>query len=199
MNNLNEQLRNPKSRITKDKASIQPKIKTILNEKYIYDIFDIQVHHTAEVKVIDCVEYSVNEGIRNNIMQKYFGKKLLISNHSNWTTEEILKTYREQDCIEKIFRATKDNDHCAIRPQFHYTDQKIRVHIFCCLLGLTLATILHREVSDKGFHVSKFQLLDTLHSIRRCWIKDKDGSRATNVLETMDDTQVALWDIIQAL
>ena len=40
--------------------------------------------------------------------------------------------------IEKIFRSTKDNEHCAIRPQFHYTDQKIRVHIFCCLLGLTL-------------------------------------------------------------
>ena len=196
---LNEQLGNPKSRISKDKTSIQSKIKAILNKKYMNDVFDISVEPLAESNVVTCVEYSVDESSKKDIMRKYFGKKLIISDHSNWTTEEILKTYREQDCIEKIFRATKDNDHCAIRPQFHYTDQKIRVHIFCCLLGLTLATILHCEVSNRGFAASKFHLLDILCSIRRCWIKDKDGSRATNILETMDDTQDALWKIIQSL
>jgi len=199
INSLNEQLNNPKSRISKDKASIQSKIKTILNKKYMCDIFKTHIQSSVKDSTVIYVGYTVDESVKHHIIRKYFGKKLLITDHMNWTTTEILKTYREQDCIEKIFRATKDNDHCAIRPQFHYTDQKIRVHIFCCLLGLTLATILHYELSNRGFTASKFQLLDNLHSIRRCWIKDKDGNRATNVLESMNDSQTALWKIIQSL
>jgi hypothetical protein len=66
-------------------------------------------------------------------------------------------------------------------------------------LGLILATILHKEVSKRGFESSKFHLLDVLSSIRRCWIKDKNSNKATNVLEAMDNTQTTLWNIIQTL
>jgi len=199
LDSLNEQLNNPKSRIAKTIESITAKIKSICGKKYMDEIFDYSIIVHPESGLVSCVEYSIVDSAKNNITHKYFGKKLLITDRKDWSTSEILKTYREQDCIEKIFRATKDNDHCAIRPQFHYTDQKIRVHIFCCLLGLTLATILHMEVVNKGIEASKFQMLDILQSIRRCWLKDKDSSKVTNVLEEMDDTQAALWNVIQSI
>ena len=195
---LNEQLDNPKSRMEKSKEAIQTKIKKILSKKYMGDIFETQVKEQESGSSIR-VEYLINDTNKEMIVYKYFGKKLLISDRKDWSTSDILRTYREQDCIEKIFRATKDNDHCAIRPQFHYTDQKIRVHIFCSLLGLTLATILHKEVSKRGFGSSKFHLLDVLSSIRRCWIKDQNSNKVTNVLEAMDNTQTTLWNIIQTL
>jgi transposase len=196
---LNEQLVNPKSRMEKSKETIQSKIKKILSKKYMDDIFETQIKEQQESDSLIRVEYLVNDTNKEMIAYKYFGKKLLITDRKDWSTSDIIRTYREQDCIEKIFRATKDSDHCAIRPQFHYTDQKIRVHIFCSLLGLTLATILHKEVSKCGFESSKFHLLDVLSSIRRCWIKDKNSNKATNVLEAMDDTQTTLWNIIQTL
>ena len=195
---LNEQLGNPRSKIQKSKEAIQTKIKKILSKKYMDTIFDTRINEQEDGSSIH-VGYLVNETNKEKVAHKYFGKKLLITDQKDWSTSEILRTYREQDCIEKIFRATKNNDHCAIRPQFHYTDQKIRVHIFCCLLGLTLATILHKEVRKHGFECSKFHLLDVLFSIRRCWIKDKNSNKTTNVLETMDDTQTTLWTIIQTL
>jgi transposase len=195
---LNEQLSNPKSRISKAKEAIQSRVMTILCKKYMNSIFNTQLVENDEGIVV-CVKYIVDEEAKKSITYKYFGKKLLITDQKDWSTDNILKVYREQDCIEKIFRSTKDNGHCAIRPQFHYTDQKIRVHIFCCLLGLTLATILHREVVAKGFDGSKFHMLDILNSIRRCWIKDKDSSKVVNVLEELDDNQAKLWNIIQSL
>ena len=195
---LNEQLGNPKSRMKKSKEVIQAKIKKILSKKYMGDIFETQVKEQESGSSIR-VEYSINDTNQEMIAYKYFGKKLLISDRKDLSTFDILRTYREQDCIEKIFRATKDNDHCAIRPQFHYTDQKIRVHIFCSLLGLALTTILHKEVSKRGFESSKFHLLDVLSSIRRCWIKDQNNNKVTNVLEAMDNTQTTLWNIIQTL
>ena len=196
---LNEQLRNPKSKISKTKNAIQSKVSTVLSIKYMDTIFETRIITQGGDDLVVRVEYLANEEAKENIALKYFGKKLLITDQKDWSTVDILRSYREQDCIEKIFRTTKDNDHCAIRPQFRYTDQKIRVHIFCCLLGLTLATVLHMEVANKGFDGSKFGILDILSSIRRCWIKDMDGNKATNVLEVMDDIQTQLWNIIQSL
>jgi transposase len=195
---LNEQLGNPKSRISKTEKAIQARVAAILSKKHLDNVFNVMFINNDE-GLVTSVIYIVDEEIKASIAYKYFGKKLLITDHKNWSTENILKTYREQDCIEKIFRSTKDNDHCAIRPQYHYTDQKIRVHIFCCLLGLTLATILHREVSAKGIKHSKFHVLDILNSIRRCWIKDKNSNKVANVIEELDDNQTFLWEIVQAL
>jgi len=199
LDELNEKLCNPKSKISKTKDSIQSRIKTILAKKHMNTIFSTRISNNNEDGLVSFVEYIVDEVAKTNIAHKYFGKKLLITDQKNWSTADIIKSYREQDCIEKIFRTTKDSDHCAIRPQFHYTDQKIRVHIFCCLLGLTLATILHKEVINKGFVGSKFHVLDVLSGIRRCWIKDKDSPKVTYVLEAMDDVQTQLWNIIKSL
>ena len=195
---LNENLCNPKSRISKTKDSIQSKIKTILTKNHMDTIFSTRIYENNN-GLVSHVEYHADEDIKAKVTRKYFGKKLLITDQKSWSTVDIIKTYREQDCIEKIFRATKDSDHCAIRPQFHYTDQKIRVHIFCCLLGLMLATILHKEVISKGFAGSKFHNLDVLSGIRRCWIKDKNSTKVAYVLEDMDTTQTQLWNIIESI
>ena len=195
---LNEQLCNPKSRISKAKKAIQSRVTSILSKKYMDTIFNIQLDENDEGLVTSII-YTTDEENKRNVANKFFGKKLLITDHKDWSTDIILKTYREQDCIEKIFRSTKDNDHCAIRPQFHYTDQKVRVHIFCCLLGLILATILHRELVAKGVNYSKFHMLDILSSIRRCWLKDKNSNKVANVIEELDDIQTSLWNAILSL
>ena len=195
---LNEKLENPKSRIKKDESPIKSKIKKILSAKHMDFIFETSIIFDANGKCAR-VEHSVVESAKEAIKYKFFGKKLLITDQQSWTTSEIIQAYREQDCIEKIFRSTKNHEHCSIRPQYHFTDQKIRVHIFCCLLGLTLATVLHQEITDRGFNASKYSILDILHSIRRCWLKDSDSNRVTKVLEVMDDTQSSLWNIVQSL
>ena len=192
----NEKLRNPKSRISKSHDAVEEKIKTILKKKHLSDIFETRIIiNEAEVTV----DYLINAGNKDRIVNKYFGKKLIISDRKDWSTAEIIQTYREQDSIEKIFRHTKDDERFSIRPQYHFTDQKIRVHIFCCLLGLTLATVLHKEVQNRGFVGSKNKMLDILASIRRCWIKDKDSNKVTYVTEVMNDEQTSLWSIIQSI
>ena len=196
VNKLDEQLKNPKSRISKKEKDVQARMSAILSKKYMDIIFtsSLTKNESDTVIQVDCV---VDDSKKGDIAYKYFGKKLTITDRKEWTTETILKTFREQDCIEKIFRQTKDGDHCAIRPQFHHTDQKIRVHIFCCLLGLTLATILHKEVCDSGLKIAKFHMLDVLGSIRRCWITDKNSSKISNVLEDMDEMQGEIWNAVQ--
>ena len=194
---LNIKLNNKKSRISKKEENICNKIKQILNRKHMDEIFEV-VPTIVDGNVKN-VEYMISADKKNNIVHKYYGKKLIITDRDDWSTEEIIRTYREQDCIEKIFKSTKDSEHFSIRPQYHYTDQKIRVHIFCSLLGLTLATILQKVVVNAGVHISKNQLLVDLSGIRRCWIKNIDSNKASYVLEKMDVSQAKLWNIVLSI
>ena len=201
---LNEKLANEKSRISKLPENIEKRIKKILSKSHLSVIFNtnVIVADLNRKKIAKKVEYSINDEEKSNVIYKYFGKKLMITNRVEWETQEIIRTYREQDCIEKIFKDLKNTKHFSIRPQYHFTDQKMRVHIFCTLLGLTLATVLYKEVLNYGYcELSKIQLIDTLSQIRRCWIrdKDKDSSKVTYVLEEMTNLQSKLWEIINVI
>ena len=52
----------------------------------------------------------------------YYYKK--ISVRHKWNNAEILLAYRGQSKVEYVFRNLKNPYHMAIRPQYHWTDQK---------------------------------------------------------------------------
>ena len=108
--------------------------------------------------------------------------------------------YGDQECIENsIFRVSKDTDHFAIRPQFHWTDPKIKVHVFCCLAAITIAEALRMKCEQKGFHMTKAVLLDRLHSIRDAWVSYK-GKKLVRKLEEIEDPEIAsLWEFVSNL
>jgi len=76
----------------------------------------------------------------------YFGKTVLFTDHPNWANEEIVAAYRSQANIEDAFRQMKDPHFVSWRPLLHWTDQKVRVHAAYCVFALLLASLLHREV-----------------------------------------------------
>jgi len=197
IDSLNKQLKDPKSRISKKYADISAKIKNFLNKSHISNIISIEI---VGEPIVECIEYHENLVAKSDIIHKYFGKKLIITDRVDWSTCDIVKTYRDQDCIEKIFKDSKNTEHFSVRPQYHFTNNKVRVHIFCCLLGLTLATLLHKEIVDCGYEeLSKIQLLDCLSQIRKCWITDNNRKSATYVFEEMTETHAKIWDVVNSI
>ena len=191
---LDEQIRNPKSRIPKTAESLLKRAEKLLKRKYMKEIIQFQVSNAG-------ITYEVDAEKETAIKEKYFGKKLLITDRGDWSTEEILGVYREQDCIEKIFRDSKDTSHCSLQPIFHWTDQKIRVHIFICLLGLTMSAVLQKEAEKRGLHLSNDRLLEELGGIRESWITEGNDAtgKVLQKLEKMNDVQEKLWAIIEEL
>ena len=47
----------------------------------------------------------------------------------------------------------------------HWTDSKIRIHLFCCVLALALAHLMRREAHHAGLDLSVRELLRTLGGI----------------------------------
>lgn len=63
---------------------------------------------------------------------EHFGKRILITSHIDWPVAEVVRAYRSQTEVEASFRQMKDPKVVRVSPMFHWTDQKIRVHVFYC-------------------------------------------------------------------
>lgn len=112
------------------------------------------------------LRYHVDMERYEELCSHYFGRRLLVTNRDAWTTEEIVAAYRGQSQVEGAFRTVKDPFHLAVRPQYHWTDQKIRVHVFCCLMAYLMVSLMSREIRKIGLKHSPRQMLDLLEEIR---------------------------------
>jgi transposase len=112
------------------------------------------------------LQYRIDEAARRHLETEVFGKRLLITDRHEWSDEEIVLAYRGQSYVEGPFRQLKDNEHLAVRPQYHWTDQKVHVHTFLCLLGLLLARVIEHEARRLGYRQGLSGLLELLGTIR---------------------------------
>jgi transposase len=110
------------------------------------------------------------------LLDHYFGLRVLVTDRSEWTTAQIVEAYRGQSRVEAAFRDLKDPGMLATRPQFHWTDQKLQVHVFMCVTAYLLVRLLWwRARRDAGFAGSARNLLTQLARIRRCQIVEHTG------------------------
>jgi transposase len=140
----------------------------------------------------------------NALSNSTFGRIVLMTDRHEWSTEDIIRTYRGQAAVEALFADLKDPEHLAIRPQYHWTDQKIHVHVFTCVLGYLFASLLHlRARRANAPHASIECLLDALAQIRRTMVvrrstitAGKRAERISHQLEEIDPEVAPLLPIL---
>jgi hypothetical protein len=125
------------------------------------------------------------------------GRVVLMTDHDAWSTAEIIAAYHGQSKIEAVFAHLKDPFHLALRPQFHWTDQKLHVHVFTCILGYVLACTVFRRAQRAGApYASMESLLDALALVRRVNVArsatGKGPMRVTTQLEEIEPTLAPL-------
>ena len=96
------------------------------------------------------------------LMRTQLGKTILFTDNQDWTDQEIVLGYRAQHHIESAFRDMKNPHFLGWSPMFHWTDSKIRVHAFYCVLALTLTSLLQRALHEKGHDLSMARMLELL-------------------------------------
>ena len=137
----------------------------------------LHVEYDWERRGSDRLRYWVDEEARTHLETEVFGKRILVTNRDQWSTEEIVRAYRGQHHVEAVFRQCKDDEHLALRPQFHWTDQKIQVHAFTCLLALLLARVVEREARRLQRTEGLSGLLDLLGTVRLAMVLKPSGQK----------------------
>ena len=179
-------------------AGTTKKVEAWLKARHMKDLFQVQI--TAQRK-LPMLHYRFDHRAWGRLQNTLLGKTILFTDNDDWTDAEIVQAYRSQHHVETAFRTMKDPQHIALRPQHHWTDQKVEVHVFYCVLALMLCSLLRRELSRRGIDRSIAAILDDLGKIREVGVLyPSDGRRKKPVLRTtlsrMTDAQRALYDAL---
>jgi len=161
-------LRRANGEITKGKKptaeSVRTAVEKILKAEYMKDIFSYEV---LECDGNICLTFEFLEEQLERIRYDYLGKTVLFTNRKDFSNEQVVITYRSAWHVESAFKQMKDSDHLRVRPIFHWTDEKIRVHIFTCVLAYRLCCLLAKELHDRGISISINKMIDEMARIKR--------------------------------
>jgi transposase len=142
--------------------------------------------------------WHADQQARQALEAEYFGKRILFTDRDDWPAAEVIAAYRSQADAEAGFRQLKDPCVVSFSPMFHWTDQKIRVHAFYCVLALTIAHLMRRHATQAGAGMSVRELLHTLAGIQETvMIYPSAGGRpkARRMLTDRDPSQQQLFEI----
>jgi transposase len=141
---------------------VRKKIDELLKARHMRDLFNVEI---TEVKNLPKLTYRFDQGAWRRLQRSLLGKTILFTDNHEWSDVEIVKAYRAQHHVETAFRCMKDPHHLSLRPQHHWTDQKIEVHVFYCVIALMLCSLLVRELHKKGIVASPRHALNRLAEI----------------------------------
>jgi transposase len=181
----------------RDRAAVEADIAAICKPRWVAQVMTVTL--TGDTPAGLRLTFAVDTAARRALQNRLFGKRILFTNRDTWPVAEVVAAYRSQAGVESGFRQLKDPHVVSFSPMHHWTDQKIRVHVFYCVLALTIAHLMRREADQAGLDLSVRALLDELSGIEETVLLHHDGGkgrpRAQRLLTDMNPTQHKLYDL----
>ncbi|MEW6555348.1 MAG: IS1634 family transposase [Actinomycetota bacterium] len=174
------------------------KVEAALSAQHMKQLIEVEI---TEEDGLPRLRYRVLPRALSRLAETTLGKKVLFTDNHDWSTKEIVAAYHARSEIEEAFKRMKRPHFVSFSPMFHWTDQKIRVHAFCCVLALTLCSLLYRQAEKAGLDVSLEKMMNELSGIREVAIlypapkKGKAAPKPTITISSMNKTQTRLYEI----
>lgn len=180
----------------KSREKVEAEIAEILQPRWLHRVISTTLTGTEPTElrlVVRTKPKAVAE-----LHDELFGKRILFTDRDEWAIADVVAGYRSQSGVEADFRQMKDPKVVSFSPMFHWTDQKIRVHVAHCVLALMTARLMVREAARAGVAMSVRQLLLTLAGIEETVLLyqgERGRPRARRMLTEMDPTQTRLYEL----
>lgn len=183
LNELKQQLESDKKRKHFPEEAIKQKLTSIIHGQFIDEILKFEIIKLANGDF--SFTYYIDFCSFNYLKENILGRKIVVTNRHDWSPEEILLAYRGQAKVEYAFRTIKNPNHLAVRPQYHWTDQKIEVHFFICIVGYLLAVAAYMKAKKAGYQKNIHNLMEELNQIRVGYVTKKKSSKIRFQLEVL--------------
>ena len=181
----------------RDRGAVQAAISKITRPRWVNRVLTTEL--TGQTPTEMRLTWRIDPAARKTLETEIFGKRLLVTDHDHWTVAEVVAGYRSQNDVESGFRQLKDPHIVGFSPMFHWTEPKIRVHVFYCVLALAVAHLMRRQAHQVGLDLSVRELLTTLGGIEETVLLYPTGNkgrpRAQRILTDTNPTQKRLFEL----
>ncbi len=140
---------------------------------------------------------------------RHFGKNILITDREDWKVEEIYEACGTQAVLGPDLSSGKVNNRSngngkdsrslfqkALLPLYHWTDSKIRIHLFVCVAALTYVTLLCQRLAKGDVNLTPAEAMEELRTLRTAiYFKDSEN-KLKRVLEEVNPQQEAILKVL---
>ena len=174
------------------KQTVNKQVADILSAQYMKRIIKTEVF---EKDGYISLKFNTDHREMQSIVDKILGKSILFTDQKNWSTEDIVNSYHGLAKIEDKFKDMKNIEFLHWQPMFHWTDQKIRVHAFYCVLAMTIVSLLRLTLERAGMKISVSEMLKQLQSIYEVAVIYPD-KKPKMTLSRMNSMQKRILEIV---
>jgi transposase len=157
--------------------SVRLRVKAILSAQFMKDLIHTDVKED-NISGIPRLSYSVDHAALQRLSQERLGRTLLVSDHTQWNTRQVVEAYRSLFLVEDAFKNMKNTDFLRWQPAHHWTNQKLRVHALYCVLALLVASLARKIAFESGVNLTLPALLKELSAIREVAVIYPPGTLA---------------------
>ncbi len=187
-----------RGRTRKAREKVEAEVAAIVAPRWVSRVitWSLTGERPAELRL----GFSVDDQARAALEEELFGKRILFTDKTpeQAPTAQVVADYRSQEAVEGDFRQMKDPKVVSFSPMFHFTESKIRVHVFYCVLALMVAKLMVRQADRAGMHLSVRALLSSLAGIEETVLLyqgERGRPRARRMLTEQDATQRRLYEL----
>jgi transposase len=124
-----------------------------------------------------------------NRKQAMFGKNIIITDNTDWLTGDIIEASLARWQVEERFRLSKNDDLVGTNPVRHWTDSKIRCHLFTCVVAMTYLRRIELKMAAVGGKRSIEEIMDDMRHLHYVLSVKKGNRTPGRRLETPSKTQ----------
>jgi len=96
--------------------------------------------------------------------EKLDGKFILKTTEKGLSLKEVVLRYKDLMDVEDAFRDLKD--FIQVEPLFHWKDERVKAHIFICILALLLQRYMEKKLLEAKIDISSERAIEKLKTIK---------------------------------
>jgi transposase len=128
------------------------------------------------------LHWEVDAARRGVLERTRLGRRVLCTDHHNWSNGRIVHAFRGQWNVEELFRRAKKGGIAPWGPSHQWADHSLRLHTFATVIGLTLVSLVRLTLGNRK---SAQSTMKTLSEVKATMIRVRTkelGRRATVML-----------------
>ena len=121
--------------------------------------------------------------------QSMFGKNIIITDNMDWTTGDIVQASLDRWQVEDRFRLSKNDDLVGVSPVRHWTDSKIRCHLFTCVVAMTYLRRIELRLAAVGIKRTAADVMEDMGKLHQALTLRQGARKPERRIETPSKTQ----------
>ena len=161
------------------REALEERVRKVLQREHLSEFVVVTVKETGGRVSL---HWYVDASRRRLLERTRLGRRVLCTDHHNWSNGRIVHAFRGQWNVEELFRRAKKGGIAPWGPSHQWADNSLRLHTFATVIGLTLVSLVRLTL---GTGKSAQSTMRTLSELKATLVRVRTngrGRRATEML-----------------